>query len=86
MEDKGYISMRHETRSSGCSSFSSAALQHGVRFGLLYKVVPLLSISSQLLPVLHLEYLHIFEDSIDPSILGSSCWAFFQMVSCWLVF
>jgi hypothetical protein len=55
-----------------------------VRFGLLYKLIPLLSISSQLLPVLHLEHLHIFEDSIDPSILGSSCWPFpnsFQLVS-----
>jgi hypothetical protein len=52
-------------------SSSSAALQPGVGFDLLYKVIPLLSISSQLLPVLQLEHLHIFEDSIDPSILGS---------------
>ena len=47
-------------------SSSSAALQPGVGFGLLYKVIPLLSISNQLLPVLHLEHLHIFEDYIDP--------------------
>ena len=52
---------------------SSAALQPRVGFGLLYKVIPLLSISNQLLPVLHLEHLHIFEDYINPSILGSSC-------------
>jgi hypothetical protein len=57
------------------SSSSSAALQRGVGFD-LYKVIPLLSISNQLLPVLHLEHLYIFEDSIDPSILGSSCWPF----------
>ena len=36
------------------SSSSSAALQPGVGFGLLYKVIPPLSISNQLLPVLHL--------------------------------
>jgi hypothetical protein len=30
--------------------------------------------------------LHIFNDSIDPSILGSSCWPFSQLVSSWLVF
>ena len=42
-------------------------------FGLLYKLVPLLSVSSQLLPILHLEH---FEDSISPSILGSSYWSF----------
>jgi hypothetical protein len=47
-----------------------------VGFGLLYKVIPLLSVSSQLLPILHLEHLYIFEDSIYPSILGSSCWPF----------
>jgi hypothetical protein len=55
---------------------SSGALQSGVGFGLLYKLISLLSISSQLLPILHLEYFHIFEDAIDPSILGSSCWSF----------
>jgi hypothetical protein len=43
-------------------------------FGLLYKLIPLLSISSQLHPILHLEHFHIFEYSIDPSILGSSYW------------
>jgi hypothetical protein len=53
---------------------SSSALQPGVGFGLLCKLIPLLSISNQLLQVLHLEHFHIFEDSIDPSILGSSCW------------
>jgi hypothetical protein len=47
-----------------------------VGFCLLYKLIPLLSISSQLLPILHLQHFHIFEDSIDPSILGSSCWPF----------
>jgi hypothetical protein len=47
---------------SSSSSSSSAALQPGVGFGLLYKVIPLLSISNQLLPVLHLEHLYIFED------------------------
>jgi hypothetical protein len=47
-----------------------------VGFGLLYKLIPLLSISSQLLRILHLEHLHIFEDSIDLSILGASCWPF----------
>jgi hypothetical protein len=55
-----------------------------VGFGLLHKLIPLLSNSSQLLPVLHLEHVHIFEDFIDPSILGSSCWSFpkwFVMVS-----
>jgi hemolysin-activating ACP:hemolysin acyltransferase len=31
-----------------------------VGFGLLYKVIPLLSISNQLLPVLHLEQLQIY--------------------------
>jgi hypothetical protein len=62
--------------SSSSSSSSSAALQPGVGFGLLYMLIPHLSISNQLLPVLHLEHLHIFEDSIDPSILGSSCWSF----------
>jgi hypothetical protein len=36
--------------SSSSSSSSSAALQPGVGFGLLYKVIPLLSISYQLLP------------------------------------
>ena len=41
------------------SSSSSAALQPGVGFGLLYKVIPLLSISNKLLPVLHLGHLHI---------------------------
>jgi hemolysin-activating ACP:hemolysin acyltransferase len=45
-------------------------------FDLLYKVIPLLSISSQLLPALHLEHFHIFENSINPSILGSSYWSF----------
>jgi hypothetical protein len=44
-----------------------------VGFGLLYQLIPLLSTSNQLLPVLHLEHLQIFEDSIDPSTLGSSC-------------
>ena len=58
------------------SSSSSAALQPGVGFGLPYKLIPLLSISNQLLPGLHLEHLHIFEDSFDSSILGSSCWPF----------
>jgi hypothetical protein len=58
------------------SSSASAALQPGVGFGLLYKVIPPLSISNQLLPVLHLEHFYIFEDSIDPSVLGSSCWSF----------
>jgi hypothetical protein len=58
------------------SSSSSAALQPGVGFGHLYKLIPLLSISSQLLPILHLEHLHILEDSIEPSTLGSSCWSF----------
>jgi hypothetical protein len=57
---------------STSSSSSSAALQHGVGFGLLYKVIPLLSISNQLLPVLHLEHLQIFEDSIDPSKMTST--------------
>jgi hypothetical protein len=57
------------------SSSSSAALQPGVGFSLLYKLIPL-SISAQLLPILHFEHFHIFEDSIDPSILGSSCWSF----------
>jgi hypothetical protein len=71
----------HSTRflsfsSSSSSSCSSAALKPGVGFGLLYKVILLLSISSQLLPILHLDHFHIFEDSIDPSILGSSCWSF----------
>jgi hypothetical protein len=47
-----------------------------VGFGLLYKLIPLLSISSQLIPILYLEHFHIFEDSINPSILGSSCWSF----------
>jgi hypothetical protein len=32
-------------------SSSSAALQPGVGFGLLYKLIPLLSISSHLLPI-----------------------------------
>jgi hypothetical protein len=50
-------------------------LQPGMGFGLLYKVIPLLSIN-QLLPVLHLEHLYIFEDSMNPSILGSFCWPF----------
>ena len=64
-------------KSSSSSSFSSSAvLKPGVCFGLLYKLIPLLSISSQFLPILHLEHFHIFEDSIDPSILGSSCWSF----------
>jgi hypothetical protein len=58
------------------SSSSSAALQPGMGFGLLYKLIPLLSISSQPLPILHLDHFHIFEDSIDSSILGSSCWPF----------
>ena len=57
-------------------SSSSSALQPGVGFGLLYKLIPPLSISSQLLPILHLEHFHIFEESLDPSILGSSYWAF----------
>jgi hypothetical protein len=55
---------------------NSAALQPGVGFRLLYKVIPLISISNQMLPVLHLEHFHIFEDSMDPSILRSSCWPF----------
>jgi hypothetical protein len=63
-------------QSASSSSSSSAALQPGVGFGLLYKVIPFLSISSQLLPILHLEHFHIFKDFIDPSILGSSCWSF----------
>ena len=58
------------------SSSSSSSLQPGVGFGLLYQLIPLLSISNQFLPVLHLEHFHIFEDSIDPSVLGSSCWSF----------
>jgi hypothetical protein len=41
------------------SSSSSAALQPGVGFGLLYKLIPLLSISSEFLPILHLEHFHI---------------------------
>jgi hypothetical protein len=31
-------------------------------FGLLYKLIPLLSIYTQPLPILHLEHFHIFED------------------------
>ena len=58
------------------SSSSSAALQPGVGFGLLYKFIPLISISSQLLPVLQFEHFHIFKDSINPSILRSSFWSF----------
>ena len=58
------------------SSSSSAALQPGVGFGLLYKLIPLLSIPSQLLLILRLEHFHFFEDSIDSSIPGSSCWSF----------
>ena len=61
---------------SSSSSSSSAALQPGVDSGLLYKLIPLLFNSSQLLPILHLQHFHIFEDAIDPSILGSSCWSF----------
>jgi hypothetical protein len=56
------------TTSSSSSFSSSAALQSGVGFDLLYKLIPLLSISSQLLRILHLEHFHIFEDSIDPTI------------------
>jgi hypothetical protein len=70
----GHPSIRSSSSSS--SSSSSAALQPGVGFGLLYKVIPLLSISSQLFPILHLEHFHIFEESLDPSILGSSYWSF----------
>ena len=55
-------------------SSSSAALQPGVGFVLLNKLTPLLSISSQLLPILHLKHFHIFEDSFDPSILGILAW------------
>ena len=62
--------------SSSSSSSSSAALQPGVGFGILCKLIPLFSIYSQLLPILHLQHFHIFEDSIDPSILGSSYWSF----------
>jgi hypothetical protein len=58
------------------SSSSSAAIHPGVGFGLLYKLIPLLSIYHQLLPIIHLEHFHMFEDSIDPSFLGSSCWPF----------
>jgi hypothetical protein len=65
-----------DNTSSSSSSSSSSSLQAGVGFGLLYKVIPLLSISNLLLPGLHPEHLQIFEDSIDPSILGSSCWPF----------
>ena len=63
--------------SSSSSSSSSAALQPGVGFGLLYKLIPLLSISSQLLPILHLDHLYIFEDFIDPTILG---WHIFDQI------
>jgi hypothetical protein len=65
------------------SSSAAAALQPGVDFGLLYQLIPLLSISNQFLPILHLEHLHIFVDSIDPSILGASAGLFpngFQLV------
>jgi hypothetical protein len=48
-----------------------------VGFVLLYKLIPLLSLSSQLLPILHLEDFHIFDDSFNPSILGSSCWYYY---------
>jgi hypothetical protein len=58
------------------STSSSSSLQPRVGFGLLYKLIPLFSISSQLIPILHLEYFHIFEDSIDSSILGSTYWSF----------
>jgi hypothetical protein len=58
---------RHSNQTSPESSSSSAALQPGVGFGLLYKVIPLLSVSSQLLQIFHLEHFHIFEDSIDAS-------------------
>jgi hypothetical protein len=71
----GFLSFRRQGKdSSSSSSSSSAALQPAVGFGLLYKLIPLISISTQLLPILHLEHFHIFEDSIDPSIRGSSCW------------
>jgi hypothetical protein len=70
------VSSSSSSFSSSSSSSSSAALQRGVGFGLLYKLIPLFSISNQFLPILHLEHFHIFKDSIDPSILGSSCWPF----------
>ena len=54
---------------------SFATLQHGVGFGLLYNLIPLLSISSPLFPILHLEHFRISEDSIHPSILGSFYWS-----------
>jgi hypothetical protein len=70
------MELSHYSTTSASSSSSSAALQPGVGFGLLYKLIPPLSISIQLLTIPHLEHFHIFEDSIDPSILGSSCWSF----------
>jgi hypothetical protein len=49
---------------SSSSPSSSLAVQPWLSFGLLYKLIPLLSICSQLLPILHLQHFHIFEDSM----------------------
>jgi hypothetical protein len=46
---KFYSTEKENCGAPGSSSFSSsAALQPGVGFGLLYKLIPLLSISNQL--------------------------------------
>jgi hypothetical protein len=56
-----------------------------VGFGLLYKLIPLLSVSRQLLPILDLEHFHIFERILSIHLfLGISAGLFpngFQLVS-----